>query len=195
MHLNARVTRISPSGVTLDNDQSIVAKAVVIAADFASASALLPALEAQTPKATTCVYFAADEPPVEEPVLVLNGEPGGPVNNLSVPSVVCPTYAPKGSHLISASIVEPGIPVASAEHAVRDHMRRWFGSQVMNWRHLRTYHIPNALPQQTHLNAANGNSRVSAGLYACGDHRDTASINGALRSGRHAAHAVLADMR
>jgi predicted NAD/FAD-dependent oxidoreductase len=32
------------------------------------------------------------------------------------------------------------------------------------------------------------------GLYVCGDHRDTASIQGALVSGARAAHAVLADL-
>jgi predicted NAD/FAD-dependent oxidoreductase len=31
-------------------------------------------------------------------------------------------------------------------------------------------------------------------LYVCGDHRDNASINGALESGRRAADAVLADL-
>jgi monoamine oxidase len=31
-------------------------------------------------------------------------------------------------------------------------------------------------------------------VYLAGDHRDNASINGALRSGRRAAEAVLADL-
>jgi predicted NAD/FAD-dependent oxidoreductase len=34
---------------------------------------------------------------------------------------------------------------------------------------------------------------VSTGLYACGDHLETPSINGALRSGRRAAEALLED--
>jgi hypothetical protein len=33
---------------------------------------------------------------------------------------------------------------------------------------------------------------VSPGLFVCGDHRDTASIQGALVSGRRAAGAVMA---
>ncbi|MDF2740823.1 MAG: hypothetical protein K0S88_2191, partial [Actinomycetia bacterium] len=32
------------------------------------------------------------------------------------------------------------------------------------------------------------------GLYVCGDHRDNASINGALVSGRRTADAVLEDL-
>jgi predicted NAD/FAD-dependent oxidoreductase len=35
--------------------------------------------------------------------------------------------------------------------------------------------------------------RLAEGLYACGDHREHPSLNGALASGRRAAEAVLAD--
>ena len=35
---------------------------------------------------------------------------------------------------------------------------------------------------------------VDRGLFVCGDHRDTASIQGALISGHRAAEAVLADL-
>jgi predicted NAD/FAD-dependent oxidoreductase len=37
--------------------------------------------------------------------------------------------------------------------------------------------------------------RVERGLYVCGDHRETASIEGALRSGRRAAEALALDAR
>ncbi|MGM0819533.1 MAG: FAD-dependent oxidoreductase, partial [Actinomycetota bacterium] len=36
--------------------------------------------------------------------------------------------------------------------------------------------------------------RLGAGRYVAGDHRENASINGALRSGRRAAEAILADL-
>jgi predicted NAD/FAD-dependent oxidoreductase len=36
--------------------------------------------------------------------------------------------------------------------------------------------------------------RLDDGLYVCGDHRDTSSIQGALVSGRRAAATVLADV-
>jgi hypothetical protein len=36
--------------------------------------------------------------------------------------------------------------------------------------------------------------RLGDGRYVCGDHRDTASIQGALYSGRRTASAVLADL-
>lgn len=36
--------------------------------------------------------------------------------------------------------------------------------------------------------------RLLAGLYVCGDHRDTSTVQGALYSGRRAAHALLGDL-
>lgn len=36
--------------------------------------------------------------------------------------------------------------------------------------------------------------RLLAGLYVCGDHRDTSTVQGALFSGRRAAHAILSDL-
>ncbi|MFE2178939.1 FAD-dependent oxidoreductase, partial [Kitasatospora sp. NPDC059462] len=36
--------------------------------------------------------------------------------------------------------------------------------------------------------------RLLAGLYVCGDHRDTSSVQGALVSGRRAAEAVARDL-
>lgn len=36
--------------------------------------------------------------------------------------------------------------------------------------------------------------RLLAGLYVCGDHRDTSTVQGALFSGRRAAEAILTDL-
>lgn len=36
--------------------------------------------------------------------------------------------------------------------------------------------------------------RLLDGLYVCGDHRGTSTVQGALLSGRRAAHAILTDL-
>lgn len=38
-------------------------------------------------------------------------------------------------------------------------------------------------------------SQVAPGVFVCGDHRGTATLNGALKSGRKAANSVLAEMQ
>ena len=52
--------------------------------------------------------------------------------------------------------------------------------------------IPHALPAQPPPLSVRRPVRIQDGLWVCGDHRDTASIQGALVSGRRAAEAVLA---
>jgi predicted NAD/FAD-dependent oxidoreductase len=82
---------------------------------------------------------------------------------------------------------------AALERAVRAQMEGWFGSEVRAWRHLRTYHIRHAQPEQRPgaLESVGRPVRLEGGLFVCGDHRDTASLHGAMLSGRRAAEAVL----
>lgn len=193
IRLNTRVTAISSTGVTITTGEHIPANATVVATDFISTAALVPDFQAPASRGTACLYYAAETPPVAEPILVLNSEGQGPINNLCVPSLVAPSYAPPGQNLVSVSVVGAASPDRTLEPRVHQQLSEWFGDQVSRWRHLRTYRIPNALPAQTTISRANGKARISKGIYMCGDHMDTASINGALRSGRHAAEAVIAD--
>src|ERR687895_419025 len=158
------------------------------------------------PETTTREALAADglseeivdRAPVDEPVIVLDGDGQGPVNNLCVPSAVAPTYAPSGAALISAAVIDrPGLPKGpDLEAAVLGQLADWFGTGVVAWRHLKTYHIPHAQPAQPPgaLDPPERPVRLRPGLYVCGDHRDNASINGALASGRRTATAVLEDL-
>ena len=181
----------------LEDGDIATADAIVIASDAAAAADLLAELPAREWCSTTCLYFAAPRSPVELPILVLDGEGGGPINNLCVPSRVTPHYAPPGQELISVSVVADPRSGEELESAVREQLRGWFGEEVESWRHLRSYSIPRALPAQAppSLEPAERPVRVRERLYICGDHRDTASIHGAMVSGRRAAEAALEDLR
>ena len=146
----------------------------------------------------SCLYFAAKKPPIDEPILVLDADRQGPVNNLCVPSNVAPTYAPPGGSLISATVLG-ALDAANAEveGRVRSQLGSWFGSTVDTWEQLRTYKIPDALPS-IEPRWAPGPDRpieVRPGVYVCGDHRENPSIQGAMASGRRTAERVLADMK
>ena len=151
LRLRQRVTAVGDGGLTLADGQRLPARAVVVATDGPTASQLLGG-EPPAPASVvaTCLYFAADRAPVDEPVIVLDGDGQGPVNNLCVPSAVAPTYAPPGAALISAAVVSrPGLPKGpDLEAAVLGQLADWFGSGVVAWRHLKTYHIPHAQPAQ-----------------------------------------------
>jgi phytoene dehydrogenase-like protein len=192
-----RVSGIADDAVVTVNGERIAAQAIVIATDGAEAARLLDAPAPRAPRGCTCVYFAADRAPTREPLLVLDGERSGPVNNLAVVSNVAPSYAPAGAALISATLIGTADqPDELLVPMMRHQLTAWFGSSVSGWRHLRSYRIRNAQPEQTPpaLDPISRPVRVRAGLYVCGDHLETASIHGAMRSGRLAGEACLADL-
>ncbi len=193
--LGAPVDAVRPDGVTLADGRTVAADTVVVAVDGTAASHLLGAPEPAF-KGTVTAYFGASRPPTDEPMLILDGEGAGPANHVAVMSAVSPGYAPEGMHLVSVSGVDAAAddPDAFAEGAV-EQLRGWFGSTVDGWRHLRTYHIPHALPRHPagSLAAPESPARRDDGLVVCGDYTRFGSIQGALLSGRHAAETVLAE--
>ncbi len=195
VHLKSAVSNAAVGKVTLAKGTSMSASAVVVATEGATAAKLLnrPAdLQTLGTHGVSCVYFAAPAAPIDEPILVLNGSGSGLVNNLAVMSHVSKAYAPAKSHLLAVQVL--GTPEGALDVEVRRELKDWFGGQVDQWRHLRTYRIPDAQPALPSLDPPSRAVRLEPGLYVCGDHREQASIQGALVSGRLAAEAVLADL-
>ena len=184
------VRSIEGSCVTLDSGETLSARSVVVAVEGPAAARLLPEIPDPGSRSVTCLYFSAEKAPLDGPVLLLNGE-AGPINNLAVLSHVAPSYAPSGAHLISVSVL--GRCEDSAR--VKDQLVDWFGEGARTWRHLKTYQLQHALPRQAPpaLKTPERESRVGPDLFVCGDHRDNASIQGAMVSGRRAAEALLED--
>jgi len=197
IRFGARVAAIDEGRVTLDSGEAVVASHVVVATEGPEAARLTGRLPAPRSRAVTCVYFAAERAPIAEPILVLDGDGEGPVNNVCFPSQVAPSYAARGATLVSATVLDRRGTGTGTEDAVRDQMASWFGPDARRWRHLRTYHVTHAQPVQDPpaLDPVERPVRLGDRLFVCGDHRDTASIHGALLSGRRAAEALLADLR
>jgi hypothetical protein len=104
-------------------------------------------------------------------------------------STVAPEYAPPGAALVAASMPmgTGSTDMDDVVSAMRTQLRRWFGASVESWTHLRTDVIPHGLPDQSPPFVPKRAVRLSDGLYVCGDHRDTGSLQGALYSGRRTA--------
>ena len=201
LRLGCRVEAIDDHGgvlrVRLAGGEEIRARAVVVAVEAHEAARLVPELKAPGFHSAACLYYTADHGAIREidrPVLVLNGDGRGPIDTLCVPSAVAPGYAPDGRALVSVQVLgdASGDDVA-LERAVREQLSAWFGTAARLWTHLRTYHIRHALPARQSLEPVALPVRRRPGLYLCGDHRDTPSLNGAMASGRRAAAAVLED--
>ncbi|MEZ5374986.1 MAG: NAD(P)/FAD-dependent oxidoreductase [Acidimicrobiales bacterium] len=191
IRLGTPVQGIDGTIVRLGDGSSVEAARVIVATDGPAASRLL-GLPTVASKPVTGVWFAAPTPPVDHRLIMLDGTGQGPALNVAVMSNVAPEYAPAGRALIVAAC--PGNLDPAIEPAVRAQMRSWFGPQVDQWEHLRTDAIAHGQPEQ--LPPFDPKQRVSLGehRFVCGDHRDTASIQGALYSGRRCAEAVLASL-
>ncbi len=205
----AKVTRNAQSfQIEIDGRENLEARAVVLAVAGNEGNALLGGVggwsvpEVRAWNRTTAFCYAAGQTPVDEPIILLNGEGhgAGPVNNVAVMTMVSAAYAPPGAHLVVASVVGEAPQESAAlmrlDDGVRAHLRKWFGPVVDLWKMLRAYPLAQALPQQRHAEWEQSPVRVggSGGVYMCGDYRETASIQGALASGRRVAEAVIKDL-
>jgi phytoene dehydrogenase-like protein len=191
-----RVVHIDGNAVVLAGGEHRTARAVVLATGCREAAGLL----GQDPPplcGTTCLYFAAPEPPFSGPYLVLNGcgpaARGGPINSLLCPSNLSAAYAPPGSALVSVNCFGADTEPDLLEAQVRRQLTDWFGERVAGWRRLAVYRLPDALPRQgPPVSAKSSASRLSEALWVCGEAVAPPSIHWALASGETAAGALIA---
>ncbi len=190
--LGSPITATTATTVTVRGNDVISHDAVIVATEGPAASTLL-GLPTVPSKSVACVYFAATEPPTDTKLVVLDGTGGGPVLNVAVMSNVSPSYAPPGRHLIAAAM--PGHVDGDLESIARSQLHSWWGAQVDGWEHLSTYRIAHGQPGQAPPFCPKQAVALPDGRFVCGDHRDTASIQGALFSGRRCAAAVARHLR
>jgi len=189
--LDARVTATTARSIAVDDGDEIDAAAVVVATEGPVAARLL-GLPDVASKSVGAVCFAAPEPPIDSKLVVLDGTGRGPVLNAAVMSNVAPTYAPPGRHLVVAAM--PGHVGDGIERDARSQFRGWWGPDVDTWEHVATHRIVHGQPTQRPPFHPKQPVDLGDGRFVCGDHRDTASIQGALYSGRRCGLAVAATM-
>ncbi len=165
------------------------ARAVVVATDPAGAAGLT-GVEAASMKGLVTYWFATEEAPTDLDLLVLDPSRSGPVVNSAVMSNVAPAYAPEGRHLVQATALADDEPVGEPE--VRAHLERMYRRSTRAWDLVVVHHVVHALPEQRPGVSLRQPVDLGDGLFVAGDHRDTASIQGALVSGRRTAAAVRA---
>jgi len=224
LRLNSPVSSISPGAahtnestetlpsVTMADGNVLTAKAIVVATEGPVAKQLLgfslasaPSSDA-APVGTCCLYFAAPKPPLPGNILYLDGDGGkGIVNNCCFPSEVSRTYAPAGQTLVSVSTLGtlPNMSDEELQKTVLRELSEWFknvpekeGStaNVSTWRHLKTYRIPYAQPNQAPPTDSFRKESLGNGLWVAGDHRTSATLDGALKSGRVVSEKIIAEL-
>lgn len=194
VRLNTEVRAVA-RGQVVTGDATITAKAVVVATSAPAAAALLPALAVPEGRSVTTWYFVADQPGTSlaggDPVLTVDAY--GAVLNTVVMTNAAPTYASGGRTLVAASAL--GLQTDDdARRRVLAHLARIYRVDTGRWQHVATYPIAFALPAMTPPLQIRQPVDLGGGVFVAGDHRDTASIQGAMVSGRRTADAVLSHL-
>lgn len=197
VRLGERADQVSAGSVRTPAG-SMAARCVIVAASPPAAAHLLPGLSIPKGRDVTTWYYVADIDPSlltgGRAVLVVDGRTSrGPVINTVVLTHAAPEYASAGRTLVSASAL--GLHAdGEAEARVREHLAQLYGVGTRGWSHVATYPVPYALPGMDPPLEVRRPVVLREGLLVAGDHRDTASIQGAMVSGRRAADAALAQL-
>ena len=195
VNCSTEVSRVSAHAVQLQTGDGISSDAVVVATDGFSAHRFID--EAPRPlRGVTNLYFSSTRSPLDAPLLVLNGEGRGLINNLAVPSDISPGYAPPGAALISITVLDEQASGQTPEQlnsAVLAEARGWFGEATRDWRFLGGFTIERALPIQSppYFTRTPRLSESVSEVFRCGDYLTSGSIQGALLSGRLTAEKIL----
>ena len=183
-HLSTEVTGVTGTTVRTAAGRTR-ADAVVVATDPATAGRLLPALAAAAPRQVTTHLHVLPASPWDAPLIVL-GTPGGQLVNSVVVSDAQPAYSPDGRALVASSTLAP-----TTEAEVREEVARAQGVAGSDLEHLTSITVPGAQPAAVPPLRHRRPVDLGGGLFVCGDHRDTPSIQGAMASGARTARAVL----
>ncbi|MFI2782345.1 NAD(P)/FAD-dependent oxidoreductase [Streptomyces sp. ALB3] len=186
------VTAADITSVRTKEHGELGCRSLLLATGAGAAAELLPGLRAPAFHPVTVLHHTAREAPATGGRLLLDADRSGPVAHTAVMSEVDPTRAPRGRALITSTVLGPPPPDLDGE--VRAHLAALYGTPTGDWELLAARHDPEAVPAMPPPHDPHRPVRLLAGLYVCGDHRDTSTVQGALRSGRRAASAILTDL-
>ncbi|MGW1553999.1 FAD-dependent oxidoreductase, partial [Streptomyces sp. NPDC002346] len=186
------VTAAGITSVRTKEHGELGCRSLLLATGASAAAELLPGLRIPPFHPVTVLHHTAPAPPPTGASLLLDADRSGPVSHTCVMSEVDPSRVPHGRTLITSTVL--GTPPSDLDRSVRTHLAALYGTPTGDWELLAAHHDPEAVPAMPPPHDLRRPVRLLAGLYVCGDHRDTSTVQGALFSGRRAAHAILGDL-
>ncbi len=163
---------------------------LVVVATGARVAQDLVGVPAPAMKGVVTDWFTMPVAPDAPPMLVVEGRgaTSGPVKNAAVVTAAAPSYAPPGRHLVQASaLIRDGAGGIPSVEQVRRHTGELYGVDTGDWELVHRHEVPEALPAQAPPLRTRRPMQAGDSVVVCGDHMDTASIQGALVSGHRAA--------
>jgi phytoene dehydrogenase-like protein len=186
----SRVVRVDSREVETADGRAFAADHVVLATDMSHAAELSDGIRGRPWNRTDCLYFATETSPSNRRCIVLNGSGSGSISNVAIPSDIAPGYAPRGQSLVCVSLRPGSHPDPDI---TRSELASWFGLKPDDFRFLKAYGIPHALPRQQPGDCGFGRSalQLEDGIWVAGDYRFSSSIEGAMASGKAVAEGIL----
>ncbi|MFM7261672.1 MAG: NAD(P)/FAD-dependent oxidoreductase [bacterium] len=203
-HLGARVERVEARSVTLASGERIIGDAVILANGAHDLARLVPAMPDIAWCGTFSAWFETPDPQSLPRWLVLNGSGRGTFNHGAAMSAIAPSYAPAGRGLFVANTTFLPRDADLSSDVAADMLltlREIRGCDATaGWKLVAAQRIRHAIPRQWPEDVARAarvgpdllSTALPAGVFLAGDHLEDSSINGAMRSGRRAAEAILA---
>ena len=183
IRFNSQVDEIKQGSVQ-GNFGRIDCDEIVVATDLTTAAQMLDLGEIPKTLSSTTWYHATNEDLTNDNYLALDSK--SPLVNSLVISKVSRSYAPVGVNLISSTTIAP-----ISESEVRKELSRFWKCDTRNWDLAARYEIKQSLPFRTDLDQLSRAPKTNGGIYVAGDHRSVPSQNGAMKSGRQAALAII----
>lgn len=190
------------TGVTLESGELLGAKTVIVAADPLAAHRLT-GIESIPTTGVGCVtvFLRGTRTPETGKRLVLDGTGTHAVNHIAPLSVVQPSYAPAGHHLIAAVLLGEE-PLADTDderlaRSAREDVAAMLGHSPSDWSTVAVSRVPfSQFAQPPGIFATLPKTRTkTGGLYLASEATVDSSLNGAITSGEAAAQALLNDLR
>lgn len=205
VRLNSAVEGLAPSGAGVElrlDGSRLRARAAVVATDPMTAASLSIIPEPMMHGLVTW-WFEAPQAPHPLALIAVDGRrsqgPGagrspGPVWNAALMTAAAPSYAPPGRHLVAATTLLDRADGEAGEAQVKTHLGEIYGVDTSAWRVVTRHRIDAALPSMRPGAPMAAPVECGHGVFVCGDHRDTPSLQGALVSGHRAAEAAHAHL-
>jgi protoporphyrinogen oxidase len=195
IRLNTPVASVEGGKILLSDGTQIDADRIIVAVQ---PDLVMKQLEGQFAPARKVInlYFAAPKSFLGRPMIgLLTGK--RVINNLVFMEDVSKEYVPAGKSLLSVTVLDTELTEKELIKSVQSELEEISGTKADQFKHLKTYFIPHALPQVGDLkfNIPFTECKVTDQVFLAGDYLLHGSINAAMTSGRTAAEAVIHSFR
>jgi phytoene dehydrogenase-like protein len=189
--LNSKATAIDSNRLILESGEILPFTRLVLALDEPSLHQLLRFPPLPPPRGVAVVYFKTKTSLYDRPCLVLPEGSSRRVRHFVQITNIAPEFAPAGWHLVSASILDFSelTPAELAREAANE-ITGIFPCVREALTHLETVIVPHAVPAQPPGFASKPSPVLPPNILACGDWKNGASIQSAIKSGLSTASLV-----